>query len=192
MIAGEEKPDGGSFKVGETVQLMYVNQTRDSVDREKTVFESISNNSDEMMLGTRSVKSRAYLSWFNFRGGDQQKPVSGLSGGELNRLNLARSVCQGGNLLLLDEPTNDADAFFLQRLENALLSFAGCAICVSHDRFFLDRVATHILAFEGDVAGQEGKVVFFDGNFESYEQDKKKRLGETMPSRMKFAKLPAL
>lgn len=192
MIAGEETPDEGTFRVGETVSLMYVSQTRDSIDRDKTVFEAIADNNDDMELGSRTVKSRAYLSWFNFRGGDQQKPVNSLSGGELNRLNLARAVSQGGNLLLLDEPTNDADAFFLQSLENALLGFAGCVVCVSHDRFFLDRIATHILAFEGDVEGQEGKVVFYDGNFASYEADKKKRLGETLPSRMKFAKLPAL
>lgn len=187
MIAGEEAHDSGSFKVGETVKIMYASQTRDAVDRDKTVFEAISDNNDEMQLGLRTVKSRAYLSWFNFRGADQQKRVGDLSGGELNRLNLARVVQSGGNLLLLDEPTNDADAFFLQSLENAILEFAGCVVVVSHDRFFLDRVCTHIIGFDED-----GKFTFFGGNFASYEEDKRIRLGETMPSRMKFAKIPAL
>lgn len=187
MIAGEEAPDAGELKVGETVKLMYASQNRDAVDRDKTVFEAISDNNDEMVLGSRTVKSRAYLSWFNFRGSDQQKRVGDLSGGELNRLNLARVVCQGGNLLMLDEPTNDADAYFLQSLENAILSFAGCVVCVSHDRFFLDRVCTHIIGFD-----EEGKFTFFNGNFASFEEDKRKRFGMTLPSRMKFAKIPAL
>lgn len=190
MITGEEKPDAGEFRVGDTVKWMYADQKRASVDKERTVFETIADSEDEIMLGARSVKSRAYLSWFNFKGGDQQKPVRSLSGGELNRLALAQVAKAGGNLLLGDELTNDADAFLIRALEDAILSFAGCAVIVSHDIAFLDRVATHILAFEGDqVAGQ---VSFFEGNFSSYMENRRKRFGETTPSRMKFAKLPAL
>ncbi len=187
FITGEEKIDSGEFRVGETVKLMYASQSRESLDREKTVFEAVSGGNDNMELGGRTVMSRAYLSWFNFKGADQQKKLSNLSGGELNRLNLAMATCQGGNLLLIDEPTNDADTEYIQALEAAVLNFAGSCIAVSHDRMFLDHVCTHILAFD-----EEGNSTFFVGNFSSYEEDKRKRLGETMPSRMKFAKIPAL
>eukprot|EP00178_Gracilaria_changii_P019768 TRINITY_DN572_c0_g1_i4.p1 TRINITY_DN572_c0_g1~~TRINITY_DN572_c0_g1_i4.p1 ORF type:complete len:652 (-),score=112.84 TRINITY_DN572_c0_g1_i4:3920-5875(-) len=190
MIMGEESPDAGVFKVGESVIPMYADQSRGSVDRQKSVFETVSDGNDELQLGTRSVKSRAYLSWFNFKGGDQQKPVDALSGGELNRLALAQVVKGGGNLLLGDELTNDADAFLIRSLEEALLSFAGCAVIVSHDIAFLNRVATHILAFEGDLV--PGQVTFFEGNFSAYLEDKRKRFGDTTPSRMKFAKLPTV
>lgn len=171
-------------------QVMYNSQERDSVDRDKSVFEAIAENNDEIVLGKRSVKSRAYLSWFNFKGADQQKAVNVLSGGELNRLSLAQVTKAGGNLLLADEITNDADAGLIRNMEEALLSFAGCAVIVSHDRAFLDRIATHILAFEGDLV--PGQVTFFHGNFSSYLEDKKRRFGDTTPSRMKFAKLPAM
>jgi energy-dependent translational throttle protein EttA len=166
---------------------MYASQDRDALDREKTVFDAISGGNDEMQLGGRTVKSRAYLSWFNFRGAAQQKRVGDLSGGELNRLNLARVTSQGGNLLLIDEPTNDADTEYIQALETALLNFAGSVVCVAHDRALLDHVCTHILAFD-----EEGNSTFFYGNFASYEEDKRKRLGETTPSRMKFRALPSL
>lgn len=169
---------------------MYADQNRASVDREKSVFEAVADNNDEISLGSRTVKSRAYLSWFNFKGGDQQKPVKALSGGELNRLSLAQVTKEGGNLLLGDELTNDADAFLIRNLEDALLGFAGCAVIVSHDIAFLNRIATHILAFEGDEV--PGQVTFFEGNFSAYQEDRRRRLGDTTPSRMKFAKLPAL
>lgn len=169
---------------------MYADQDRGSVEREKTVFEAVANNEDEIRLGKRTVKSRAYLSWFNFKGGAQQKLVGSLSGGELNRLSLAQVTKAGGNVLLGDEVTNDADAFLIRSLEEALLSFAGCAVIVSHDIAFLDRVATHILAFEGDLV--PGQVTFFQGNLSGYLEDKKKRFGETTPSRLKFAKLPSV
>lgn len=190
MITGEEKPDSGTFRVGDTVQWMYADQDRASVDRDKSVFEAVSDGNDELQLGSRSVKSRAYLSWFNFKGGAQQKKVGDLSGGELNRLALAQVAKAGGNLLLGDELSNDADVFLIRALEDALLGFAGCAVVVSHDISFLDRIATHILAFEGDLV--PGQVTFFEGNFSAYLENKKKRFGETTPSRMKFAKLPAL
>lgn len=205
---------------------MYADQNRASLEKDKTVFEAVANNYDDLSLGSRTVKSRAYLSWFNFKGSDQQKPVGSLSGGELNRLALAQVTKAGGNLLLggvfaqmgftsdcakryieykhltltsmplvmnvhtTDELTNDADAFLIRALEDALLSFAGCAVVVSHDISFLNRVATHILAFESDDV--PGQVTFFEGNFAAYLEDKRRRLGDTTPSRMKFAKLPAL
>ncbi|MBT4879470.1 MAG: energy-dependent translational throttle protein EttA [Alphaproteobacteria bacterium] len=174
MITDQEKPDGGSFDVGDTVQLGYVDQSRDTLSADKSIWEELSNGLDEIELGKQSVSSRAYCSWFNFRGPDQQKKVGSLSGGERNRVHLAKILKSGANLLLFDEPTNDLDVETLRALEEALLKFAGCAVVISHDRFFLDRVATHILAFEGD-----GHVEWFEGNFASYEEDKKRRLGIT-------------
>lgn len=189
MITGQEKPDAGEFKVGQTVKVMYADQDRASVDKDKTVFEAVARGSEEITLGTRTVNSRAYLSWFNFKGAEQQKSVANLSGGEMNRLCLAQVTKDGGNLLLGDELTNDADTFLIRNLEDALLGFAGCCVLVSHDIAFLDRVATHILAFEGDEV--PGQVTWHEGNFSSYLEDKKRRLGDNTPSRMKFAKLPA-
>ncbi len=186
MLTGQEKPDSGELIVGETVNVSYVDQSRDALDASKTVWEEISGGSDSMYLGKVEVQSRAYCGRFNFKGGDQQKKISQLSGGERNRVHLAKMLKEGGNVLLLDEPTNDLDVETLRALEEALLDFAGCAIVISHDRWFLDRVATHMLAFEG-----EGHVEWFEGNFEEYEIDKKKRLGEdaTQPHRMKYKKL---
>lgn len=190
LITGEEKPDAGTFRVGETVRVMYNSQERDAVDRGKSVFEVIAGDLDEITLGQRSINARAYLSWFNFKGSDQQKKVDVLSGGELNRLSMAQVAKAGGNLLLADEITNDADTALIRNMEEAILDFAGCAVIVSHDRAFLDRIATHILAFEGDQV--PGQVTFFTGNFSAYLEDKKKRFGDTTPSRNKFAKLPAM
>ena len=186
MFTGQEKPDSGTMMIGETVQLAYVDQSRDTLDGEKTVWEEISGGSDSIYLGKIEVQSRAYCSRFNFKGGDQQKKVKILSGGERNRVHLAKILKEGGNVLLLDEPTNDLDVETLRALEEALLDFAGCAVVISHDRWFLDRIATHILAFE-----DEGHVEWFEGNFAEYEADKKKRLGEdaTQPHRMKYKKL---
>jgi len=186
MLTGQEQPDSGELIVGETVKVSYVDQSRDALDDSKTVWEEISGGSDSMYLGNVEVQSRAYCGRFNFKGGDQQKKISMLSGGERNRVHLAKMLTEGGNVLLLDEPTNDLDVETLRALEEALLDFAGCAIVISHDRWFLDRVATHMLAFEG-----EGHVEWFEGNFEEYEADKKKRLGEdaTQPHRMKYKKL---
>ncbi|MDQ6970248.1 MAG: energy-dependent translational throttle protein EttA [Mariprofundus sp.] len=186
MLTGQEQPDSGELIVGETVKVSYVDQSRDALDASKTVWEEISGGSDSMYLGKVEVQSRAYCGRFNFKGGDQQKKISMLSGGERNRVHLAKMLTEGGNVLLLDEPTNDLDVETLRALEEALLDFAGCAIVISHDRWFLDRVATHMLAFEG-----EGHVEWFEGNFEEYEVDKKKRLGEdaTQPHRMKYKKL---
>jgi len=186
MLTGQEQPDSGELIVGETVKVSYVDQSRDALDDSKTVWEEISGGSDSMYLGNVEVQSRAYCGRFNFKGGDQQKKISMLSGGERNRVHLAKMLKEGGNVLLLDEPTNDLDVETLRALEEALLDFAGCAIVISHDRWFLDRVATHMLAFEG-----EGHVEWFEGNFEEYEIDKKKRLGEdaTQPHRMKYKKL---
>ena len=172
MITGDETPDNGEFVVGDTVKLGYVDQSRDSLDDKKTVWEVISDGLDEIELGKRTMASRAYVGQFNFRGGDQQKQVGQLSGGERNRVHLARMLKSGANLLLLDEPTNDLDVDTLRALEEALEEFAGCAVVVSHDRWFLDRIATHILAFEG-----ESHVEWFEGNYEAYEADKKRRLG---------------
>jgi len=184
MLVGDETPDSGSIELGETVELAYVNQNRDILDDDKTVFEEISDGMDVIDLGGREVNARAYCSWFNFRGGDQQKKVGKLSGGERNRVLLAKLLKRGGNVLLLDEPTNDLDVDTLRALEQALENFAGCAVVISHDRWFLDRLATHILAFEG-----EGHVEWFEGNFEEYEKDKKRRLGDNEPTRFKYKKL---
>jgi energy-dependent translational throttle protein EttA len=172
MIIGEEKPDGGTLRIGETVKIAYVDQSRDSLKGERPVWEEISDGKDLVVLGKREVPARSYAAAFNFKGSDQQKQVKDLSGGERNRVHLAKVLKSGGNLLLLDEPTNDLDVDTLRSLEDALLSFAGCAVVISHDRWFLDRIATHILAFEGD-----SKVVWFEGNYQDYEADRKRRLG---------------
>jgi ATP-binding cassette ChvD family protein len=187
MILGQEKPDAGSLKIGETVVLSYVDQSRDALIGERTVWEEISDGGkDLVMVGKREVNSRAYAASFNFRGPDQQKKVKDLSGGERNRLHLATLLKSGGNLLLLDEPTNDLDVDTLRALEEALVGFAGCAVVISHDRWFLDRIATHMLAFEGD-----SEVVWFEGNYQDYEADRKRRLGAEadQPHRIKYRKL---
>lgn len=181
MIIGKETVDKGSFKVGESVKMAYVDQTRETLDPNKSVWEEISEGNDVIKLGIREVASRAYLSWFNFSGGDQEKKVGTLSGGERNRVNMAKILKQGANLLLLDEPTNDLDVNTMRALEEALLEFGGSAVVISHDRWFLDRICTHILAFEGD-----SKVEFFNGNFTDYEEDRKKRLGDQAPKRIRF------
>jgi ATP-binding cassette ChvD family protein len=185
MITGQEKPDGGTIKVGESVQLGYVDQSRDSLDGKKNVWEEISNGQDVILLGKREMNSRAYCSAFNFKGADQQKKVGQLSGGERNRVHLAKMLKSGANVLLLDEPTNDLDVDTLRALEEALEDFAGCAVIISHDRWFLDRIATHILAFEGD-----SHVEWFEGNFQDYENDKMRRLGtdSIIPQRIKYKK----
>ncbi|HBU61844.1 MAG: energy-dependent translational throttle protein EttA [Oceanicaulis sp.] len=185
MIVGDEQPDSGSVTLGETVKLGYVNQSRDALDPNKTVWEEISDGNDMIMLGEQEVPSRAYVGAFNFKGGDQQKKVGILSGGERNRVHLAKMLKEGGNLLLLDEPTNDLDVETLSALEAALEDFPGCAVVISHDRFFLDRIATHILAFEGD-----SHVEWFEGSFTDYLADKKRRLGDDalVPKRVKFQK----
>jgi ATPase subunit of ABC transporter with duplicated ATPase domains len=185
LITGQETPDQGTVRLGETVKLAYVDQSRDALDDKKTVWEEISGGLDIMMVGKKEVNSRAYLGSFNFKGGDQQKKVGLLSGGERNRVHLAKTLVEGGNVILLDEPTNDLDIETLQNLEEALEAFAGCAVVISHDRWFLDRLATHILAFEGD-----SHVEWFEGNFEAYEEDKKRRLGadSLIPHRIKFQK----
>ncbi len=186
MLVGAEKPDSGSLRVGETVKIAYVDQSRESLAGEKTVWEEISGGNDLLMLGKREVNSRAYASWFNFRGADQQKRVKDLSGGERNRLHMAKLLQSGGNLLLLDEPTNDLDVDTLRALEDALLAFAGCAVVISHDRWFLDRIATHILAFEGD-----SQVTFFEGNYQDYEKVRHERLGAEAdtPHRIRYKPL---
>jgi ATP-binding cassette ChvD family protein len=186
MITGQEQPDGGSLRLGETVQVGHVDQSRDALGAERTVWEEITGGRDDVELGKRLVASRAYVSWFNFKGRDQQRKVGSLSGGERNRVHLAKLLKGGANLLLLDEPTNDLDVDTLRALEEALLSFAGCAVVISHDRWFLDRIATHILAFEGD-----SKVVWFEGNYQDYEVDRKRRLGAEadQPHRIKYRKL---
>jgi ATP-binding cassette ChvD family protein len=186
MLVGQEQPDAGTLRLGDTVQIGYVDQSRESLTPDKSVWEVISGGEDEITLGKKAVNSRAYVSWFNFRGRDQQRPVGTLSGGERNRVNLATLLQRGSNLLLLDEPTNDLDVDTLRALEEALLAFAGCAVVISHDRWFLDRIATHILAFEGD-----SHVEWFAGNFEEYEADKKRRLGADadQPHRIKYRKL---
>jgi len=186
MITGQEKPDGGKLRIGETVQLAYVDQSRDTLDGGKTVWEEISGGHDIMLIGKTEVQSRAYCGRFNFRGSDQQKLVRDLSGGERNRVHLAKLLKSGGNLLLLDEPTNDLDVDTLRALEEALLDFAGCAVIISHDRWFLDRIATHMLAFEGD-----SHVVWFEGNYADYMVDKERRLGTeaVQPHRIKYKKL---
>jgi len=185
MITAQEKPDQGTIKIGESVHLGYVDQSRDSLDGKKTVWEEISGGLDQLMLGKREVNSRGYCSAFNFKGADQQKKVGQLSGGERNRVHLAKMLKSGANVLLLDEPTNDLDVDTLRALEEALEDFAGCAVIISHDRWFLDRIATHILAFEG-----ESRVEWFEGNFQDYEKDKMRRLGmdSIVPQRIKYKK----
>jgi len=185
MIVGQDKPDDGAIRIGDTVKLGYVDQSRDALDGKKSVFEEISGGNDVIKLGAREVPSRAYVGWFNFKGPDQQKKVGQLSGGERNRVHLAKMLKSGANLILLDEPTNDLDVETLSSLEAALEDFPGCAVIISHDRFFLDRIATHILSFEGD-----SHVEWFEGNFEDYEKDKKRRLGEdaVLPKRIKYKK----
>ncbi|MFY9655949.1 MAG: energy-dependent translational throttle protein EttA [Methylocystis sp.] len=185
MITDQEKPDKGSITVGESVHLGYIDQSRDSLDGKKTVWEEISGGNEVIYLGKREINSRAYCSNFNFKGGDQQKKVGSLSGGERNRVHLAKMLKSGANVLLLDEPTNDLDVETLRALEEALVDFAGCAVVISHDRFFLDRIATHMLAYEGD-----SHVEWFEGNFADYEEDKKRRLGmdSVIPHRLKYKK----
>ena len=187
MIVGEERPDGGELAVGQTVVPAYVDQSREALDADKTVYQEIAGDYDLLQFGERTVNSRAYCGWFGFRGSDQQKKVGMLSGGERNRLHLAKLLKQGGNLLLLDEPTNDLDVDTLRALEDALLTFSGCAVVISHDRWFLDRIATHILAFEGN-----SEVVWFEGNYQDYAADYKRRRGVAVdqPHRIKYRKLP--
>jgi ATP-binding cassette ChvD family protein len=186
MMVGEEKPDSGDLRLGETVKLAYVDQTRDALEGERSVWEEISGGQDRIQVGRREILSRAYVATFGFRGGDQQKPVKTLSGGERNRLHLAKLLRSGGNVLLLDEPSNDLDVDTLRALEDALLGFSGCVVVISHDRWFLDRIATHILAFEGD-----SHVEWFEGNYQEYEADRRRRLGADadQPHRIKYKKL---
>ena len=181
---GLEQPDAGTITVGETVKIAYVDQQHKSIDPEKTVFETISGGSEFIKLGKRDVNARAYVSRFNFSGADQEKLCGVLSGGERNRLHLALTLKDEGNVLLLDEPTNDVDVNTIRALEEGLENFAGCAVVISHDRWFLDRIATHILAFEGD-----SEVYFFEGSYSEYEENKKRRLGDVTPKRFKYKKL---
>jgi ATPase subunit of ABC transporter with duplicated ATPase domains len=186
MIVGQEQPDAGSLRVGETVVLAYVDQNRDTLDDSKTVFEEITGGTDYLMLGKQRVASRGYVARFNFKGPDQQRKVGELSGGERNRVHLAKLLRRGGNVLLLDEPTNDLDVDTLRALEEALLNFGGCAVVISHDRWFLDRIATHVLAFEGD-----SKTVWCEGNYQTYEAQRRQRLGleADTPHRIRYKKL---
>jgi ATPase subunit of ABC transporter with duplicated ATPase domains len=186
MIAGAERPDEGELVVGDTVTISYVNQSRDALDADKTVWDEISGGLEKIVVGKREINSRGYVSSFGFKGPDQQKKVGVLSGGERNRVHLAKLLKSGGNLLLLDEPTNDLDVDTLRALEDALVDFAGCAVVISHDRWFLDRIATHILAFEGD-----SRAVWFEGNYQDYEADRHRRLGAEadQPHRIKYKKL---
>ncbi len=186
MMAGFEQPDSGSVTLGQTVELAYVDQMRDDMDPNKTVWEEVSEGLDMITVGNYQTSSRAYLGRFNFKGADQQKHIGNLSGGERNRVHLAKLLKSGGNLLLLDEPTNDLDVETLRALEEAILSFPGCAVVISHDRWFLDRIATHILAFEGN-----SEVVWFEGNYADYEADRHKRLGTDAdnPHRIKYKKI---
>jgi len=186
LLVGEEKPDGGALKVGDTVKIAYVDQSRGALESDAGVWQEISGGEEKLVLGKREVASRAYCAWFGFKGSDQQKKVGSLSGGERNRVHLAKLLKEGGNLILLDEPTNDLDVETLRALEEALLDFAGCAVIITHDRWFLDRIATHILAFEGD-----SKVVWFEGNYQAYEEDRRRRLGADAdrPTRLKYRKL---
>ena len=186
MLAGTEQPDDGEIRLGETVDLAYVDQSRQSLDDNHTVWEEISNNQDLIQVGNYETSSRAYVGRFNFKGTQQQQKIGELSGGERNRVHLAKVLKSGANMLLLDEPTNDLDVETLRALENALLDFPGCAVVISHDRWFLDRIATHILAFEGD-----SHVEFFQGNYEEYEEDRKRRLGDaaTEPHRIRYKPL---
>jgi sulfate-transporting ATPase len=184
LITGQEQPDSGTFRVGETVALGYVDQMHDDLDPEKSVWENITGGNETIMLGNRPLNSRAYVSRFNFNGADQQKKVGILSGGERNRVHLSITLKKGSNVLLLDEPTNDIDVNTLRSLEEALENFAGCAVIISHDRWFLDRICTHILAFEGN-----SEVYFFEGNYSDYEENRKKRLGDVAPKRIRYKKL---
>ncbi len=186
MITGSERPDEGAISLGDTVELAYVDQSRDALQDSRTVWEEISEGLDQLPVVDRVLNSRQYVAGFNFKGSDQQKRVGSLSGGERNRVHMAKLLRQGGNLLLLDEPTNDLDVDTLRALEQALLGFPGCAVIISHDRWFLDRVATHVLAFEGD-----SQVVFFEGNFEAYEESRRTRLGEAAdrPHRITYKRL---
>jgi len=186
MITGDEQPDSGTIRLGESVQLASVDQSRDSLDDKKTVWEEISGGQDLIQVGKYETSSRAYVGRFNFRGGEQRRKIGLLSGGERNRVHLAKMLRAGGNLLLLDEPTNDLDVETLRALEEALLEFPGCAVVISHDRWFLDRIATHILAFEGD-----SQVTWFSGNYADYEEDRKRRLGAdaNQPHRIKYRRL---
>ena len=186
MITGQDKPDSGTFSVGPTVKLGYVDQSRETLDPNKTVWEELSGGLDIIKLGSREISSRAYCGSFNFKGADQQKKVGQLSGGERNRVNLAKMLKSGANVLLLDEPTNDLDVDTLRALEEALVEFAGCAVIISHDRWFLDRIATHMLAFEGD-----SHVEWFEGNYQDYEADRHRRLGTDadQPHRIKYKPL---
>jgi ATPase subunit of ABC transporter with duplicated ATPase domains len=188
LLTGQEQPDGGELRIGPTVQLACVDQSRDTLDAKKTVWEEISDGQDILTVGRFQMPSRAYVGRFNFKGSDQQKRVGDLSGGERNRVHLAKLLKSGGNVLLLDEPTNDLDVETLRALEEAILAFPGCVVVISHDRWFLDRIATHILAFEGD-----SQVVWFEGNFQDYEEDKKRRLGEeaVQPHRIKYRRIDA-
>jgi ATP-binding cassette ChvD family protein len=186
MLVGQEKPDKGQLEIGDTVKIAYVDQSRGALGGDKTVYDEISGGEEQLLLGKREVASRAYCSWFGFKGSDQQKKVGALSGGERNRVHLAKLLKEGGNLLLLDEPTNDLDVDTLRALEEALLEFPGCAVVISHDRWFLDRIATHILAFEGD-----SHVEWFEGNYQSYEEDRRRRLGQSddQPHRIKYKRI---
>jgi ATPase subunit of ABC transporter with duplicated ATPase domains len=184
LITGQDQPDNGTFKVGETVKLGYVDQSHDDLDPNKSVWENVTGGLENIPLGNRVINSRAYVSRFNFNGADQQKKVGVLSGGERNRVHLAITLKEGSNVLLLDEPTNDIDVNTLRALEEALEDFGGCAVIISHDRWFLDRICTHILAFEGD-----SQVYFFEGNYSDYEENRKKRLGDIAPKRIKYRKL---
>ncbi|MGI9544148.1 MAG: ATP-binding cassette domain-containing protein, partial [Cyclobacteriaceae bacterium] len=184
MITGQEEPTSGTFEVGSTVEIAYIDQEHHQIDPEHTVWQTISEGNELLAMGGKQVNSRAYVSKFNFGGSDQEKKVGVLSGGERNRVHLALTLKQGANLLLLDEPTNDLDVNTLRALEEALENFGGCAVIISHDRWFLDRVATHILAFEGD-----SQVYWFEGNFSDYEENRKKRLGDIAPKRIKYRKL---
>ena len=188
LIVGEEKPDAGSLRLGDTVELAYVDQSRDALDADKTVWEEISGGVERFKIGGREINSRGYVGSWGFKGADQQKLVGMLSGGERNRVHLAKVLQRGGNLLLLDEPTNDLDVDTLRALEEALLGFPGCAVVISHDRWFLDRIATHILAFEGD-----SHVEWFEGNYQDYEADRRRRLGDAAdrPSRLSYRKFAA-
>ena len=184
MFTASEKPDSGDFKIGSSVKIAYVDQSRETLNADKSIYEELSGGQDLIKLGTREINARQYVSWFNFSGSDQQKKVGTLSGGERNRVNLAKILKQGANLLLLDEPTNDLDVNTMRALEEALLEFGGSVVVISHDRWFLDRVCTHIMAFEGD-----SKVFFYPGNYSEYEEDRKKRLGisaDAAPKRIKF------
>jgi ATPase subunit of ABC transporter with duplicated ATPase domains len=184
MIMGEEQPDSGTVTVGETVQLAYVDQSHEDLKPEKTIFEVVGSGQDLMQVQGKDMNVRAYISKFNFAGGDQQKKVGVLSGGERNRLHLAITLKEGGNVILLDEPTNDIDVNTLRSLEEAIENFAGCVLVISHDRWFIDRLATHILAYE-----DEGEVIFFEGNYSAYEKNKKERLGDVAPRRPRFKNL---